>query len=141
MTAEFTLNAEARSDLGKGASRRLRRNASLVPAVIYGGDKAPLSISLVATDFAKLLANEAAFSHVLNLTVDGKKENDLIKAPQRHPAHGLVLPADFLLLVAAPKLTAPLPPHLPTLPTIFSLLDSSCLLLPHPTLHRSMMTQ
>ena len=69
MTAEFTLNAEARSDLGKGASRRLRRNASLVPAVIYGGDKAPLSISLVAKDFAKLLENEAAFSHVLNLSL------------------------------------------------------------------------
>ena len=34
---DFTLNAEVRSDLGKGASRRLRRNAAMVPAVIYGG--------------------------------------------------------------------------------------------------------
>ena len=34
---DFTLNAQERSDLGKGASRRLRRNANLVPAVIYGG--------------------------------------------------------------------------------------------------------
>ena len=31
---DFALNAEVRSDLGKGASRRLRRNANLVPAVI-----------------------------------------------------------------------------------------------------------
>ncbi|MEJ3587174.1 50S ribosomal protein L25, partial [Pseudomonas bubulae] len=38
---DFTLNAEVRSDLGKGASRRLRRLASLVPAVVYGGEKAP----------------------------------------------------------------------------------------------------
>nr|WP_288498064.1 50S ribosomal protein L25/general stress protein Ctc [uncultured Pseudomonas sp.] len=111
MTAEFTLNAEARSDLGKGASRRLRRNASLVPAVIYGGDKAPLSISLVAKDFAKLLENEAAFSHVLNLTVDGKKENVLIKALQRHPAKGFVLHADFIRVVAGQKLTAHVPLH------------------------------
>ncbi|SHM55067.1 50S ribosomal protein L25/general stress protein Ctc [Phytopseudomonas punonensis] len=111
MTAEFTLNAEARSDLGKGASRRLRRNASLVPAVIYGGEKAPVSISLVAKDFAKLLENEAAFSHVLNLTVDGKKENVLIKALQRHPAKGFVLHADFIRVIAGQKLTAHVPLH------------------------------
>lgn len=111
MTVEFTLNAEARSDLGKGASRRLRRNAALVPAVVYGGEKAPLSISLVAKDFAKLLENEAAFSHVLNLTVDGKKENVLIKALQRHPAKGFVLHADFIRVVAGQKLTAHVPLH------------------------------
>lgn len=111
MTAEFTLNAEARSDLGKGASRRLRRNAALVPAVVYGGEKAPLSISLVAKDFAKLLENEAAFSHVLNLTVDGKKENVLIKALQRHPAKGFVLHADFIRVIAGQKLTAHVPLH------------------------------
>lgn len=111
MTAEFTLNAEARSDLGKGASRRLRRNASLVPAVIYGGEKAPVSISLVAKDFAKLLENEAAFSHVLNVTVDGKKENVLIKALQRHPSKGFVLHADFIRVIAGQKLTAHVPLH------------------------------
>ena len=111
MTAEFTLNAEARSDLGKGASRRLRRNAALVPAVIYGGEKAPVSISLVAKDFAKLLENEAAFSHVLNVTVDGKKENVLIKALQRHPSKGFVLHADFIRVIAGQKLTARVPLH------------------------------
>ncbi|GGJ93010.1 50S ribosomal protein L25/general stress protein Ctc [Pseudomonas matsuisoli] len=111
MSNEFNLNAEARSDLGKGASRRLRRNAALVPAVIYGGDKAPVSISLVAKDFAKLLENEAAFSHVLNLSVDGKAENVLIKALQRHPAKGFVLHADFVRVVAGQKLTAHVPLH------------------------------
>ena len=111
MTAEFTLNAEARSDLGKGASRRLRRNAALVPAVIYGGEKAPVSISLVAKDFAKLLENEAAFSHVLNVTVGGKKENVLIKALQRHPSKGFVLHADFIRVIAGQKLTARVPLH------------------------------
>src|SRR5690606_35550968 len=78
----FTLEAQVRSDLGKGASRRLRRNESLVPAVVYGGDKAPQSISLVAKDFAKLLENEAAFSHVLTLNVGSAKESVLIKALQ-----------------------------------------------------------
>ncbi|MDH1265330.1 50S ribosomal protein L25/general stress protein Ctc [Pseudomonas sp. GD03944] len=111
MTVEFALNAEARSDLGKGASRRLRRNANLVPAVIYGGEKAPVSISLIAKDLAKLLENEAAFSHVLSLSVDGKKEDVLIKALQRHPAKGFVLHADFIRVVAGQKLTAHAPLH------------------------------
>ena len=75
---DFTLNAEVRSDLGKGASRRLRRLASLVPAVVYGGDKAPESISMLAKEVAKLLENEAAFSHVIELNVDGVKENVIV---------------------------------------------------------------
>ena len=111
MTVEFTLNAEVRSDLGKGASRRLRRNVSMVPAVIYGGDKAPQSISLLAKDLAKLLENEAAFSHVLAVNVAGATENVVIKALQRHPAKGFVLHADFQRVVAGQKLTAHVPLH------------------------------
>ena len=111
MTVEFTLNAEARSDLGKGASRRLRRNVAMVPAVIYGGDKTPQSISLLAKDFAKLLENDAAYSHVLSLNVAGSNESVLIKALQRHPAKGFVLHADFIRVVAGQKLTALVPLH------------------------------
>ncbi|WP_417661422.1 50S ribosomal protein L25/general stress protein Ctc [Pseudomonas sp.] len=109
--SDFNIDAQARSDLGKGASRRLRRNASLVPAVVYGGEKAPQSISLVAKDFAKLLENEASFSHILSLSVDGAKENVLIKALQRHPSKGFVLHADFIRVVAGQKLTTQVPLH------------------------------
>ena len=107
----FALNAEVRSDLGKGASRRLRRNANLVPAVVYGGDQAPLSVSLLAKDFAKLLENEAAFSHVIALNIGGATETVLIKALQRHPSKGFVVHADFLRAVADHKLTATVPLH------------------------------
>ncbi len=109
---DFTLNAQVRSDLGKGASRRLRRNANLVPAVIYGGDKAPQPISLLAKDLAKMLENEASFSHVLTLDVDGQNESVVIKALQRHPAKNFVLHADFVRVVAGQKLTATVPVHL-----------------------------
>ncbi|MFC3606891.1 50S ribosomal protein L25/general stress protein Ctc [Stutzerimonas tarimensis] len=108
---DFTLNAEVRSDLGKGASRRLRRNAAMIPAVIYGGDKTPQSVSLVAKDVAKLLENEAAFSHVIDLKVEGANESVLIKALQRHPAKGYVMHVDFLRAVADHKLTAVVPLH------------------------------
>ena len=108
---KITLNAQARSDLGKGASRRLRRNADLVPAVIYGGDKAPQSISLLAKDLAKMLETEAAFSSVITLNVDGKKEQVVIKALQRHPAKSFVMHADFQRVVAGQKLTATIQLH------------------------------
>jgi large subunit ribosomal protein L25 len=108
---DFTLNAEVRSDLGKGASRRLRRLAALVPAVVYGGEKAPESISMLAKEVAKLLENEAAYSHIIELNIGGAKQNVVIKALQRHPAKGHVLHADFVRVVAGQKLTAHVPLH------------------------------
>jgi len=108
---DFTLNAEVRSDLGKGASRRLRRLASLVPAVVYGGEKAPESISMLAKEVAKLLENEAAYSHIIELNIGGAKQSVIIKALQRHPAKGHVLHADFVRVVAGQKLSAHVPVH------------------------------
>ena len=93
---DFTLNAEVRSDLGKGASRRLRRNEALVPAVVYGADKAPQSISIVAKDLAKFLEDQAVFGSNIALNVAGNVENVQIKALQRHPSKGIVLHADFV---------------------------------------------
>lgn len=108
---EFVLNAQERSDLGKGASRRLRRNAGMVPAVIYGGEKAPQSVTLELREVAKLLENEAAFSHVITLDLGAAKETVLIKALQRHPSKGFVMHADFQRVVADHKLTAHVPLH------------------------------
>ena len=108
---EFTLNAQARNDLGKGASRRLRRLAAQVPAVVYGGGKEAVSITIEAKEIAKLFENEAAFSHVIELNVDGAKQNVLIKAMQRHPAKQFIMHADFIRVVAGQKLTAIVPVH------------------------------
>ena len=108
---DFVLNAQERSDLGKGASRRLRRNAGLIPAVVYGGEKAPQSLTLELREISKLLENEAAFSHVITLDVGAAKETVLIKALQRHPSKGFVMHADFQRVVAGQKLTAHVPLH------------------------------
>ncbi len=108
---DFILNAQARTDLGKGASRRLRRLASQVPAVIYGGDKEAESVSILAKELAKLFENEAAYSHVIEVNVDGKKQNVVVKAMQRHPAKQFILHADFVRVVAGKKLTAIVPVH------------------------------
>lgn len=108
---DFVIEAQARDDLGKGASRRLRRNATMVPGIIYGGDKAPKSVSVLAKDLAKLLENEAVFSHILTVNVAGQKESVLIKALQRHPSKGFVLHIDFQRMVAGQKITTTIPLH------------------------------
>ncbi len=107
--SEFTLNAQKRSDLGKGASRRLRRNANLIPAVVYGGEEAPELISLETREVVKLLLNDAAFSSILQLNIAGTKQNVLIKDLQRHPAKEFVLHADFVRVIAGQKLTTIVP--------------------------------
>lgn len=97
---DFILNAQARTDLGKGASRRLRHALS-IPAVVYGGDKEAQSLTIVAKEITKLFENEAAFSHVIELNVDGVKQNVIIKAMQRHPASSSsCTPTSFALLLA-----------------------------------------
>jgi large subunit ribosomal protein L25 len=107
---DFTLNAQVRSDLGKGASRRLRHSLN-IPAVVYGGDKEAQSLTIVAKEIAKLFENEAAFSHVIELNVDGAKQNVVVKAMQRHPAKGFIMHAYFVRVVAGQKLTAVVPVH------------------------------
>lgn len=107
---DFILNAQARTDLGKGASRRLR-HAQKVPAVIYGGNEEAVSITIEAKEIAKLFENEAAYSHVIELSVAGAKQNVIVKAMQRHPARQFIMHADFIRVIAGQKLTATVPVH------------------------------
>ncbi len=96
MSDQFELNAEVREDMGKGASRRLRRHADLVPAIIYGGKKDPQPLTLIRKDLEKALENEAFYSHVLAINVAGSVEKAILKDLQRHPAKNRVMHADFL---------------------------------------------
>ncbi|MFN3236672.1 MAG: 50S ribosomal protein L25/general stress protein Ctc [Pseudomonadales bacterium] len=95
MASDFELSAQLRTDLGKGASRRLRRLADLVPAVLYGANQDPVSLSIAHKDLHKSCENEAFFAHIISLNVDGKKENAIIKDLQRHPAKDRIMHADF----------------------------------------------
>jgi large subunit ribosomal protein L25 len=96
MSDQFELHAEARSDLGKGASRRLRRLANLIPAIIYGGEKDPQPLSLIRKDLEKSLENEAFYSHVVTVNIGKTKEKAIIKDMQRHPAKNNITHIDFL---------------------------------------------
>ena len=107
----FTLNAQSRTNEGKGASRRLRRLESRVPAVIYGAGQEAQSISLELRELVKAIESEAFFSHVLTINIDGKPQQAVIKAMQRHPVKNLPLHADFLRVDANQKLVRKVPLH------------------------------
>jgi len=109
--AEFELNCTVRTDLGKGASRRLRRLNDDIPAVLYGAGKDPVSLTISHKDIAKATSNEAFFSHIISLKIGSKKENAVIKALQRHPARAIILHADFLRVSMDEAIVVKVPLH------------------------------
>ena len=111
MSTDFTLHAKGREDTGKGASRRLRRLAGEIPAIVYGGKKAPAQISLSQKDITKALENEAFYSHIISLDIDGKSEDVIIKDLQRHPAKAYVMHMDFFRVSKTTKLQTRAPLH------------------------------
>jgi len=110
MSVDFNITAETRSDMGKGASRRLRHTGK-VPAVIYGAGKDAASITIDHNSLFHHLEHEAFYSHILNITVDGKKEKAVLKDLQRHPFKPTILHADFLRVDAKEKLRMNVPLH------------------------------
>ena len=91
---KFELNVQKRTLQGSGASRRLRR-ANKVPAIIYGGSAAPMSIELEHNQILLALRKEAFHSSVLTLNIDGATETVLLRDAQVHPYKALVLHCDF----------------------------------------------
>lgn len=90
-----TLAAEARAKAGKGAARAVRREGK-VPAVVYGDNKEPLLISIAERVLVKELSNKKFFTHLCDLTVDGKTYLVLPRDVQLHPVNDRPEHADFL---------------------------------------------
>ncbi|NIR59362.1 MAG: 50S ribosomal protein L25/general stress protein Ctc [Gammaproteobacteria bacterium] len=110
MSISFELNAEPRRETGKGASRRLR-HAKKIPAVVYGQNKTPVSITLDEAEVTQRLEHEAFFSHVITLHLDGKPEKVIVRDLQRHPYKPLVSHMDFLRISEKEKLRMSIPLH------------------------------
>ena len=108
---QFVLEARSRAHAGKGASRRLRRQENAVPAILYGADKAPANISLVHKDLVHVIENEAFFTSIVTLKVDGVDESAIIKDLQRHPSQPRLLHADFQRVLADRELHIKVPLH------------------------------
>ncbi len=94
MSEQVNLNATNRDVEGKSSSRQLRRAGS-VPAVIYGGEKDPIRISILEKDIAKAAEIPGFATQILNINISGEEQNVILKELQRHPATQRVLHADL----------------------------------------------
>lgn len=108
--ATFTLTATKRSGVGRGASRRLRY-ADQVPAIVYGAGKEPQNITINHRSLVRALENEAFYSHILTLELDGKTEKVVLKDIQRHPYRPSIMHIDLQRVSADEKLTMLIPLH------------------------------
>ena len=107
----FKIEASVRDDLGKGASRRLRREGN-IPAIVYGGKKPPVSLTINHNELLKHLDHEAFFSHILELNVGGETDEVVLRDLHRHPFKTtVVLHADFQRITRGQKMRMNVPLH------------------------------
>ncbi|UCV11264.1 50S ribosomal protein L25/general stress protein Ctc [Dechloromonas denitrificans] len=107
---QFELIAQARTLQGTGASRRLRR-AGTVPGIVYGGEAAPVAIETNHNDLLLKLKKEAFHASIINIVIDGKKEQVLLRDFQTHAYKPLVLHIDFQRVDATHELHIKVPLH------------------------------
>ncbi len=107
---QFQMTAQKRTLQGSGASRRLRR-AGKVPGIVYGGEGAPLAIELDHNSLLLNLKKEAFHSSILNIDVEGTKEQVLLRDTQVHAYKPLVLHVDFQRVDATHELHIKVPLH------------------------------
>ena len=88
------IEVERREAQGKGASRRLRRDGK-VPAIVYGGDRAPANIQLDHEKLWLAQQNEWFYSSILDLSLNGDIHKVLLRDLQRHPYKQQILHLDF----------------------------------------------
>ena len=110
MATEHNIQATSRNVEGKGASRRLRHAAS-IPAIVYGGKSAPQPIQLDHEKIWLAQQNEWFYSSILNLDIDGKVEQVLLRDMQRHPFKQIIMHLDFQRVDANQALRASVPLH------------------------------
>jgi large subunit ribosomal protein L25 len=110
MAISFELNAEPRSDTGKGASRRLR-HAGKVPAIIYGGSKDPEPLTLSLNEVIRNLEHEAFYSHILNVKVGSATTRAVLRDLQRHPSRPVILHMDLQRVSESEKIKMQVPLH------------------------------
>ena len=102
--------AFARNLQGTGASRRLRI-AGQTPGIVYGGTASPVAITLDHNALYHALKKETFHSSILDLEVDGKVEQVLLRDFQMHAFKQLVLHADFQRVDAKSKIHVKVPLH------------------------------
>ena len=118
MSEQVSLAASERQSEGKSANRNLRRSG-YIPGVLYGGKDEPKKISIMEKDIVKATEIAGFTTQILQISMDGKDVDVVVKEIQRHPATSRVLHADFMRVDPDSKITLVVP--------IRTLNDESCI--------------
>ena len=110
MSETYVLKAEARERVGKGSARAIRRNGN-IPAVIYGDNQPPLSITLPSKEVTMKIHDGGFMTTVAEIELDGKKHSVLPKAYDLDPVKDFVIHVDFLRVSAKTEVTVNIPVH------------------------------
>ena len=98
------INAVARIELGTAASRKIRREKDLVPAILYGNSTDPVHISVEHNSLWQLSQQDDFYSQTLTVDVEGKQEMCILKALDRHPYKEIILHMDLMRVTAETKI-------------------------------------
>ena len=110
MSEQHIIVAEFRSDSGKGASRRLRHEGK-VPAIIYGGHRDPVALTLKQNELRHATEQESFYSTVIEINVGGETQQAVVRDMQRHPFKPIIMHVDFMRVSADEKLRIAVPVH------------------------------
>ena len=108
MSDTYVLEGQLRDRVGKGAARELRRNG-MVPCVIYGDKKDPVSIALSYRELSKKVYGGGFFTTIATIKVDGTDYNVLPKDYQLHPVRDFIEHVDFLRVSKSTQVTVEVP--------------------------------
>ena len=111
MSVHHTIEAEFREDVGKGASRRLRREGK-VPAIIYGGHRDPVALTLNHTALTRAAEHESFYASIIEIRVgDDISQQAVVRDLHRHPFKPVIMHIDFMRVSAGEVLTIAVPIH------------------------------
>ena len=109
MSNEIILNADLRIRTGTNKTREIRREDSMVPAIIYGNEEESKNIKLKLNELTKAAENELFYTQVLKILLEGNEEKVVLKELQREPVKGKFLHADFQRVSRKTKLKVVVP--------------------------------
>ena len=109
MSNEIILNADLRVRTGTNKTREIRREDSMVPAIIYGNQEESKNIKLRLNELTKASENELFYTQVLKILLEGNEEKVVLKELQREPVKGKFLHADFQRVSSKTKLKVIIP--------------------------------
>jgi len=110
MSVNFELSAQLRTVVGTSANRRLRRGGQ-VPGVMYGAGRDNAHLLFDHDEMIHQLSVEAFHSAIINVKVDGKAEQAILRDVQMHPYRRQILHVDFQRIRATEKIDMAVPIH------------------------------